>query len=89
MRPWCSALWRDWLTEAVLASLDLNERQLKSIKFLKSEGSLSSADFQDLTGASRQTATRDLADMVKKAVLVRQGKGRGTGYVIPRKLPQK
>jgi ATP-dependent DNA helicase RecG len=89
MRPWCSALWRDWLTEAVLASLDLNERQLKSIKFLKSEGSLSSADFQDLTGASRQTATRDLADMVKKAVLVRQGKGRGTRYVIPRKLPQK
>lgn len=89
MRPWCSALWRDWLTEAVLASLDLNERQLKSIKFLKAEGSLSSADFQDLTGASRQTATRDLADMVKKAVLVRQGKGRGTRYVIPRKLPQK
>jgi ATP-dependent DNA helicase RecG len=89
MRPWCFALWRDWLTEAVLASLDLNERQLKSIKFLKSEGSLSSADFQDLTGASRQTATRDLSDMVKKAVLVRQGKGRGTRYVIPRKLPQK
>ena len=82
-------LWRDWLTDEMLSSIGLNERQLKVIGFLKSEGSLSSADFQEITGASRQTAARDLEEMVKKAVLVRQGKGRGTRYFIPRKLPHK
>ena len=82
-------LWRDWLTDEILAGLDLNKRQVKAIQFLKSEESLSSADFQHLTGASRQTATRDLDDLVQKAVFVRQGKGRGTRYVICRKLPQK
>jgi ATP-dependent DNA helicase RecG len=82
-------LWRDWLTDEILAGLDLNKRQVKAIQFLKSEESLSSADFQHLTGASRQTATRDLDDLVQKAVFVRQGKGRGTRYVICRKLPQR
>jgi predicted HTH transcriptional regulator len=82
-------LWRDWLTEEILSGLDLNERQLKAIQFLKSEGSISSADFQRLNSISRQTASRDLEDMVKKNVLVRQGKGRGTVYIIFKKLPHK
>lgn len=82
-------LWRDWLTAAVLSSLSLNKRQLKAIHFMKSKGPLSSADYQDITGASRQTAARDLAKMTEKAVLVRKGKGRGTRYIISRNLPQK
>ena len=82
-------LLRDWLTEEILSGLDLNQRQLKAIQFLKSEGSISSADFQGLTNISRQTSSRDLEDLVKKNVLVRQGKGRGTIYIISKKLPQK
>jgi ATP-dependent DNA helicase RecG len=82
-------LWRDWLTEKILSGLDLNQRQMKAIQFLKSEGSISSADFQSLTIISRQTASRDLEDLVKKNVLVRQGKGRGTIYIISKRLPHK
>ena len=58
-------------------------------EFFKSEGSISSADFQDLTSISRQTASRDLEDLVKNNILVRQGKGRGTIYIISKRSPHK
>jgi ATP-dependent DNA helicase RecG len=80
---------RDWLTEDVINSLSLNERQQKGLQHLKAARQISSAEYQQLTGASRQTATRDLYDLVKKKMLVSLGRGRGAHYVAARQTPHK
>jgi predicted HTH transcriptional regulator len=80
---------RDWLTEDVINSLSLNERQQKGLQHLKAAGQISSAEYQQLTGTSRQTATRDLYDLVKKKVVVSHGRGRGAHYLAARKMTHK
>jgi ATP-dependent DNA helicase RecG len=81
-------LWRDWLTAGVMAGFYLNERQLKGLACLRAEGRLTSGRYQELTGISRQTASRDLEDMVKKGILNRYGDRRGTFYGKAKKMPQ-
>ena len=81
-------LWRDRLTGDVLAKLQLNERQLKGLACLRAEGRLTSGRYQELTGISRQTASRDLEDMVKNGILNRYGDRRGTFYGKAKKMPQ-
>jgi predicted HTH transcriptional regulator len=82
-------VWRDWLTVNVLAQLGLNERQKKALMQIRAQRRLTSANYQELTRASRPTATRDLDDLVNKGLLDRRGEGRGTHYVLARRLPQK
>jgi ATP-dependent DNA helicase RecG len=81
-------LWRDWLTAEVMAGFHLNERQLKGLACLRTEGRLTSGRYQELTGISRQTASRDLEDMVKRGILNRYGDRRGTFYGKAKKMPQ-
>ena len=81
-------LWRDWLTAEVMAGFHLNERQLKGLTCLRAEGRLTSGRYQELTGISRQTASRDLEDMVKKGILNRYGHRRGAFYAKAKKVPQ-
>ncbi len=82
-------LWRDWLTLDLISSLHLNDRQLEAIQFLKKEGSLTSAVYQSLTGASRQTATRDLKELSIKKIIYRRGMGRGVSYHLIKKMTHK
>jgi predicted HTH transcriptional regulator len=80
-----TTLWRDWLTTEVLASLDLNDRQIKAVAFLKSAARITNADYQTVTGATRATAKRDLEDLVRKKVLAPMGGGRGSYYELRKK----
>ncbi len=75
-------LWRNWLTDAVLAGMGLSERQKKAIGLVKAQGRITNADYQQLTGVTRKTALRDLADLVERGVLRRVGELKGTHYVI-------
>ena len=77
-------LWRDWLTDDVLAGLGLNERQVQAIAHVKRHGRIASADYQRLAGATRKTAARDLDSLVVKGVLQRVGEKRGSHYVLRR-----
>jgi len=77
-------MWRDWLTEAVLAAMDLNERQKKAVAFVKTKGRITNSEYQQLAGVSSKTAMRDLADLVNRGVLRRVGALKGTHYVIGR-----
>jgi predicted HTH transcriptional regulator len=79
-------LWRDWLTDDVLATLNLNERQLKAIAFLKLHGRITTREYREATGASERTASRDLSAMEKLGLLDRVGAtGRSAHYVISTK----
>ncbi|MDA0335471.1 MAG: DUF4062 domain-containing protein [bacterium] len=75
-------LARDVWTAALLTELGLNDRQRQVFAFLRSTGRITSGDYQRLTGCQRKTATRDLGDLVKEALLERRGRGRGTHYLL-------
>ena len=60
----------------------LNERQRKAIEHIKEKGRISNKDYVKINNTSRETAKRDLADLVNKGVLEPIGKGRGLHYVI-------
>jgi Fic family protein len=68
---------------------DLNDRQRKVLNRLLDagpggfEGGMSTRKMASLTGASKPTATRDLADLVRNGCLVPKGKGgRSAAYEI-------
>jgi len=48
---------------------DLNERQKKAIEYVKEHGSITNKNFRLLFDISKRTASRDLADLVKKNIL--------------------
>ena len=76
-----ATLWRDCLTESVLAGMNLNDHQTTVIPHLKISRQLTNADYRQLTGATERTAVRDLDDLVNKGLLVKTAKtGRGTAY---------
>jgi ATP-dependent DNA helicase RecG len=76
-------LWRDRLTDAMLAGIMLNDRQRAAIAAVKRIGRISNTEYQQLTGASERTALRDLDELVANGVMERKGTtGRSAHYVI-------
>jgi predicted HTH transcriptional regulator len=87
---WIVRLWRDALTDAVLNTFPLNYRQIAAITEVKLRGLITNRRYQDLTGASRQTASRELGLLVSLGLLAPTAKtGRGAAYVrCPGKRPR-
>ena len=80
-------IWRDWLTDAVLISMGLNERQKRAVGFVRANRRITNSDFRRLTNVTIRTASRDLEDMVAKGILRRIGTtGRSAHYVLEQKL---
>lgn len=74
-------LYRDIFNEEFLRNLELSERQLKAISYLKGHGHITNADIQALFGVSKSTATRELNDLKNKGIITIEGEtGRGTLY---------
>lgn len=79
-------IWRDWLTDKIIESIGLNDRQKRAVILAKTSGRLSNIDYQKTFGVSKPTASRDLEDMVRRGVLSKIGTtGKGTYYIIYRK----
>jgi predicted HTH transcriptional regulator len=79
-------LWRDWLTDEMLAGFNLNERQRRAITFLKAHGQISNRNYQELTGAISQTALRDLRHLMASGLVDKIGTtGRNTYYRLRNK----
>lgn len=79
-------LFKDNLSEERLIKLGINDRQLKSIFFVKEKGKISNTDFQELYNVSKATATRDLTELVEKYELFEKlgQTGVGTVYILRR-----
>lgn len=82
-----AAIWRDWLTPAVLARLPLNDRQRKALPTIRQQGRIATRDYQTVAGTTRATAKRDLEDLVKQSLLALRGSGRGAYYEFLNKRP--
>jgi len=65
------------LTDSILSSLNLSERQRQAIAFARLEGRITNAGHQKLTGGSRRTALRELDALVQFGILDPKGKGHG------------
>lgn len=75
---------KDIYNEKYLHSLDLNERQVKAVLYVKKNGKITNSDYQSLNDVSKATATRDLTELVEKySILQRTGDiGVGTHYFL-------
>ena len=66
-----------------LKSLGLNERQIQAIKFVKESGKITNSEYQANYGVARNTATRDLSELVDKGILKSsEAKGAGSYYEL-------
>lgn len=75
--------YKDIYTEDNLRKKGLNERQIKAVKYVKEKGKITNKEYQEITNVSRQMATIDLAEIVKKGVFARIGKaGKGVAYQL-------
>ena len=87
---WVITLWRDWLTEDVIATLGLNDRQKQAIRYLKIHGKISNTEYQQVANSIKKTATRDLSDLKEKGIIEQIGnRGPGVHYVIAKKRDKK
>ncbi|WP_292348569.1 ATP-binding protein [Methanoregula sp. PtaB.Bin085] len=80
-------LWRDWLTDAIMKELGISARQKIAIEIVRDTGRVNSTEYSTLAKISRQTAFRDLNDLVHKGILEKQGiTGKGTFYTLSKRL---
>ena len=67
---------------------ELHERQRKVVQRLLDDGDggfkggLNAEKYIKMTGVSKPTATRDLADMVRRELLWTRGEGKATRYYV-------
>jgi len=67
-------IYKDIYNEKHLASLNLNERQLKAVLYVKEKKSISNSIYQDLCDVSKATASRDLSELTEKHMLLERAK---------------
>jgi ATP-dependent DNA helicase RecG len=79
----CVRFLKDPYTPERLRKMGLNERQVQAVLYVKAHGSITNKEYQQLTGASKPTATRDLENLTIRGILERRGvTGRGTQYTL-------
>ncbi len=73
-------------TEENLRKMGINERQIKSVMYVKEKGKITNKEYQELSlDISRITATRDLKKLVEKNIFKIIGKGkRDLHYILMR-----
>ena len=76
-------LLKDRFTEEHLQKLGLNERQAKALLYIKQNGKISNAVYQDINDISKPTATRDIKELIQKDLIKNIGtKGASAIYVL-------
>ncbi len=75
-------LYQDKYNEPRLRSDGLSDRQIKVIKHMKQHGRIANKDYQALNDISRETASRDLAELVESGYIKQMGQKAGTHYVL-------
>ena len=69
--------------EEYLRSLNLNERQIKAVMYVKEKGQTTNKEYQEICATSKRTASRDLLDLVSSGIFEQIGTtGAGTAYIL-------
>ncbi|MCK4618076.1 transcriptional regulator [Candidatus Aerophobetes bacterium] len=73
--------YKDIYTEENLRKMELNERQIKAVMYVKEKEKITNKEYQAINNISRQMATIDLSILADKGIFTRIGKvGRGIAY---------
>ena len=76
---------KDVYDEEYLLSLNLNERQIKAVMYVKEKGQITNKEYQEVCATSNRTASRDLVHLVSAGLLEQIGiTGKGTVYILRR-----
>lgn len=76
-------IFRNRHTAENLRRMGLNKRQIKAVSYVFENGSITNSKYQELFGVSRNTASNDLAGLIKAGVLRSSGaKGAGAFYEL-------
>ncbi len=79
----CVTLFKNKTNDYTLRQLELNERQLNAIRFIKEKGKITNKDYQRINNCSRNTATNDFNQLIEKGVIKASGlKGAGAYYEL-------
>lgn len=73
---------RSVFTPEILAKFGLNERQIKAVNFIKEQGKITTKDYCSLSGVARDTANRDIKELLKKKIIVKKGSGPRIYYTL-------
>lgn len=74
---------KDMLNHEHMKSLGLNERQIKAVEYVKDNGRITNSDYQSSFNVSRNTASRDLSNLVEKGIFkASELKGAGSYYEL-------
>lgn len=72
------------LNESILRRLiESGETSTIDMRHVQEHGSITNREYRELTGASEQTANRDLEALVEQGGLAKVGKKRGRRYKLP------
>jgi len=82
---------KDPYTEVYLRNLGLNVRQIKAVMYVKERGKITNKEYINEFSVSRQTATRDLTELVDKELFELKGTGKRDAHyiIIEAKMRQK
>lgn len=61
----CVTLFKDIYNEHHLKSLNLNDRQLKAVFYIKENSKITNKEYQEINSVSKATATRDLTELTE------------------------
>ena len=75
-------LFKDNLTQELLLKQGLNDRQVKSVLFVKEKGKITNSEYQSLNETSDRTALRDLEELTEKGIFTKEGEKKGTFYKL-------
>ena len=74
---------KDIYNDEYFTGLGLNERQIKAVLYVKEKGKITNSDYQEINEIAERTASRDLADLVSKKIIINSGlKGAGAFYTL-------
>jgi len=73
---------KDILNKEYLINMNLNERQIDALLFFKEKGEIVNIEYAKRYEVSDKTARRDLVELVKIELLIREGQGKGSKYIF-------
>jgi len=81
---------KDVYDEEYFRSLNLNERQIKAVMYVKEKGQITNKEYQEICDTSARTSSRGPADLVSRRLFEQKGTiGKGTEYTLIRQRRHK
>jgi ATP-dependent DNA helicase RecG len=76
-------LFKDRFSEEELQKIGLNKRQIRAVQYVKEKGKITNSEYQSINQCSRNTASKELNDLVDKSIFTNSEiKGAGSYYQL-------